>query len=181
MSEIVGIVSFAGEDRIVFTDAQQYLDTIREELDYMATTGFRFRTLTRDAAVHKAVDDMIYGLYGEENPYTSECYSRKYQYENEESEDNNLMNSYQEAMRIKAAYPPGTRIELENMDDPYAPVPPGTKGTVTSVDDMGQLLMKWDNGRSLAVIPGVDSFRKLTQEELAAEQDTLESAPVMRL
>lgn len=28
----------------------------------------------------------------------------------------------------KTAYPPGTRIELLHMDDPYAPIPPGTKG-----------------------------------------------------
>lgn len=34
-------------------------------------------------------------------------------------------------------YPPGTRLELVHMADPYAPVPPGTKGTVRLVDDMG--------------------------------------------
>ena len=31
-------------------------------------TGFRFETLTDDPAVRKAVDDMTYDLYGEENP-----------------------------------------------------------------------------------------------------------------
>ena len=30
--------------------------------------------------------------------------------------------------------------------------------------------MRWDNGRTLAVIPGEDSFRKLTEEEIAEEQ-----------
>ena len=41
--------------------------------------------------------------------------------------------------------------------------------TVQSVDDIGQLLMKWDNGRALALIPGEDSFRRLTQEEIDRE------------
>ena len=59
---------------------------------------------------------------------------------------------------IKEMYPHGTRIELVHMDDPYAPVPSGTKGTVEFVDDMGQIAMIWDNGRTLALIPEVDEF-----------------------
>ena len=47
------------------------------------------------------------------------------------------------------------------MDDPYAPILPGTEGEVDFVDDAGQLHMKWDNGRSLALIPGEDSFTVL--------------------
>ena len=61
----------------------------------------------------------------------------------------------------KEMYPKGTRIELIYMNDPFAPVPDGTKGTVEFVDDMGQLHMKWDNGRTLGLIPNVDSFRKI--------------------
>ena len=57
---------------------------------------------------------------------------------------------------IKEQYPPGTRIRLNSMDDPYAPILPGTEGEVDFVDDEGQLHMKWDNGRSLALIPGED-------------------------
>lgn len=34
-------------------------------------------------------------------------------------------------------FPPGTRIVLNHMDDPYAPVPTGTRGTVRAVDDVG--------------------------------------------
>lgn len=86
------------------------------------------------------------------------------------------MNEYErlsrQAKRIKETYPPGTRIELISMEDPFAPVPPGTRGTVKVVDDIGQLHMSWDNGRSLAVVPGEDSFRKLTQEEIEAENQT---------
>ena len=72
--------------------------------------------------------------------------------------------------RLKETYPPGTRLELLHMDDPYHPVPDGTKGTVKHVDDDGQLHMMWDNGRTLALIPGEDRFRKLTQAEIAQEQ-----------
>ncbi|GAB1476896.1 hypothetical protein MASR2M70_17320 [Bacillota bacterium] len=62
---------------------------------------------------------------------------------------------------IHDQYSPGTRIRPTQMDDPYAPIPSGTEGTVDFVDDAGQIHMKWDNGRSLALIPGVDSFTKI--------------------
>ena len=63
----------------------------------------------------------------------------------------------------KERYPTGTRIELLYMNDPYSPVHTGTKGTVVCVDDMGQIHMKWDNGRTLALVPGEDSFRKIEE------------------
>ena len=55
---------------------------------------------------------------------------------------------------MKARYPEGTRICLDNMENDPHPIPSGTKGTVIAVDDASQLLMKWDNGRSLSLIPG---------------------------
>lgn len=82
-----------------------------------------------------------------------------------------------EAAEIRLQYPPDTRIELELMVDAYA-VPPGTRGTVDHVDDMGSVHIKWDNGRTLAAIPGVDSFRKLTAQELREEQQGM-AAPKM--
>lgn len=66
--------------------------------------------------------------------------------------------------RLQKEYPPGTRIVLESMNDPHAP-PPGTKGTVVYVDDMGQIGMKWDNGSSLSLMPGLDSFSKDSQPQ----------------
>ena len=62
---------------------------------------------------------------------------------------------------MQAQYPPGTRIRLNSMDDPYAPILPGTEGEVDFVDDVGQLHMKWDNGRTLPLAPGEDSFTVL--------------------
>lgn len=76
------------------------------------------------------------------------------------------------AQRMKNNYPVGTRLELISMNDPYSPVEPGTRGTVAYVDDIGSIGMKWDNGRSLSLIPGEDSFRKLTQEEIDEETES---------
>lgn len=70
---------------------------------------------------------------------------------------------------VRLNYPPGTRIELIHMDDKWA-VPSGTRGTVDYVDDAGQIHPKWDNGRTLAIVPQVDSFCKLTQQEIQEEQ-----------
>lgn len=74
------------------------------------------------------------------------------------------------AMYAQKQYPPGTRIRLLEMKDPFAPVPPGACGTVESVDDIGQLHMKWDDGRSLAVIPGTDNFEVLSRPARAREK-----------
>ena len=68
-------------------------------------------------------------------------------------------------------YPPGTRLELISMGKDPDPVPPGTRGTVERVNSYGDIAMSWDNGRTLSLIPGEDSFRKLTMEELEAEQE----------
>ena len=75
--------------------------------------------------------------------------------------------------QLRSQYPPGTRLQLLRMNDPYLPVPSGTRGTVQCVDDLGQLQMRWDNGRGLALIPGEDDFRKLTAAELAAQKNEI--------
>lgn len=74
-AQIVGSVSFINGDARQFTDATAYLGCIREELPHKATTGFRFRTITQDPAVRKAVDDIVFDLYGEENPCNEEDYN----------------------------------------------------------------------------------------------------------
>ena len=76
-----------------------------------------------------------------------------------------------QAQHYKDLYPKGTRLELILMNDPFSPVDEGTRGTVQFVDDMGTIHMQWDNGRTLAVVPGEDSFRKLTEEELMEENE----------
>ena len=58
---------------------------------------------------------------------------------------------------LKRRYPAGTRIRLIEMagDEDYRY---GDEGTVTSVDDAGQIHMRWDKGGSLAIIPEEDRF-----------------------
>ena len=65
--QLIGSVSFLSGETQQFTDATAYLDCIREELPHEATTGFRFRTIMQDPAIRKAVDDIVYDFYGEEN------------------------------------------------------------------------------------------------------------------
>ena len=60
--------------------------------------------------------------------------------------------------RMKDTYAPGTRIQLDYMGDDPRPIPPGTKGTVRIVDDMGTVHCDFDNGRRLGLIPGEDAF-----------------------
>ena len=61
---------------------------------------------------------------------------------------------------VRRAYPPGTRVELVQMDDVHAP-PVGTLGTVKMVDDTASLLVDWDTNSSLNVIYGVDIVRRV--------------------
>ena len=47
------------------------------------------------------------------------------------------------------------------MNDPWSKLKPGDKGTVLGVDDIGSLLMRWDNGSGLNVVFGEDKVRKV--------------------
>lgn len=92
------------------------------------------------------------------------------------------MSKQPKATITKLQYPPGIRLELIEMNDPHAPVPAGTRGTVELVDAMGTIHMKWDNGRTLGLVPGEDEFRKLSQQEIAEENKmTISSVTVEEL
>ncbi len=64
---------------------------------------------------------------------------------------------------LRERYPKGTRVELIRMEDIQAP-PVGTKGTVTAVDDMGTIHVKWDTGSNLGIAYGADACRVLVGE-----------------
>ena len=61
--------------------------------------------------------------------------------------------------RVRKAYPSGCRVVLVRMDDPQAP-PIGTKGTVLGVDDIGSVMVRWDNGSGLSIAFGEDECRR---------------------
>ena len=67
--------------------------------------------------------------------------------------------------RLRQRYPEGTRICLDQMNDDPFPVESGTFGKVDHVDDIGTLHCIFDNGRTLGVIPDVDKFHKIAQEQ----------------
>lgn len=65
--------------------------------------------------------------------------------------------------RLRAEYPVGCRIVLDEMDDRHAPKI-GTQGTCRGVDDAGNILVSWDNGSHLNVAYGADSCHRVASE-----------------
>ena len=63
---------------------------------------------------------------------------------------------------LRSQYAPGARVELVEMNDLQAP-PPGTEGTVVTVDDIGTIHVRWDNGSSLGVEYGEDRCRVIVE------------------
>lgn len=72
---------------------------------------------------------------------------------------------------LRQRYPEGTRICLDHMED-LCPVESGTCGWVQFVDDAGTLHCKFDNGRMLGVIPDVDKFHIIEQEQTEEIMET---------
>ena len=54
----------------------KHFSSVREELPYRLTTGLRYEVVTDDPTVRKAVDDIVFDLYGEENPRQLEEYQK---------------------------------------------------------------------------------------------------------
>lgn len=61
--------------------------------------------------------------------------------------------------RIREEYPPGSHVKLIEMkDEPQMPY--GLKGTVMTIDDIGQIHVNWENGSMLALTEE-DRFEKM--------------------
>ena len=59
--------------------------------------------------------------------------------------------SQEDLSYLRRAYV-GKRVRLYNTGDPYTMLRQGDEGLVTSVDDMGTIHVKWDNGSTLGMI-----------------------------
>ena len=73
--------------------------------------------------------------------------------------------SREQIAALRQKYPAGTMVQLLSMEDAQVP-PPRTLGEVQGVDDAGQILVHWQTGSSLNLLPGIDSFRIVREEEL---------------
>lgn len=69
-----------------------------------------------------------------------------------------------QVMELRETYPEGTRIILDQMQG-ETQMECDMSGTVQYVDDAGQIHVQWENGSTLALIPGVDQFRKAEKQK----------------
>jgi Domain of unknown function (DUF4314) len=59
--------------------------------------------------------------------------------------------------------PVGGRVRLIACTDPHTRLHPGAEGTITLVDDMGTVHVRWDDGHTLGLIPGEDRWEPADQ------------------
>ena len=63
---------------------------------------------------------------------------------------------------LREEFPNGSRVKLRKTKDPDAPqLAPGATGTLDHIDDEGTFHVKWDDGRTLGLGFGTDSFSVL--------------------
>ena len=78
---------------------------------------------------------------------------------------------------LRERFKPGSRVELLKMDDVQAP-PIGTRGTVVGVDDIGSIMVNWDNGSGLSIAYGEDECKvvrimtETIKDQILAIRDT---------
>ena len=65
---------------------------------------------------------------------------------------------------LRERFKPGSRVELLKMDDVQAP-PIGTRGTVVGADDIGSIMVNWDNGSGLSIAYGEDECKVVADHD----------------
>lgn len=80
MLEPVGKIEYGSSGKAkTFYNTEEYLQEYEEAINLFGVAGgIKATTITRDPATHKAVDDLIYGAVGEENPHDFRYYQEKY-------------------------------------------------------------------------------------------------------
>jgi hypothetical protein len=71
----------------------------------------------------------------------------------------------------------GDEVVCVNMDDQFSPVKAGTTGVVKSVSNVqgsNVYYIKWDSGSNLALLEGVDQWRKVAKEDDDEEEQLSE-------
>lgn len=66
---------------------------------------------------------------------------------------------------LRITYLIGSRIVLDEMNDPYCRMSTGLQGVCQGVDDAGNILVQWDNGSTLNVVPDVDKAHVVSSDE----------------
>ena len=51
----------------------------------------------------------------------------------------------------------------------------GTNGTIIGVDDIGSVMVKWDNGRTLNLLPDEDKFHTIKHGQTRSDEQTEEN------
>ena len=67
----------------------------------------------------------------------------------------NVLTYRQENVALK-----GKRVKCIKMNDEH-PIEPNEVGTIDTVDDMGTIHVKWDNGRSIGLVREEDQYELL--------------------
>ena len=73
----------------------------------------------------------------------------------------NNFSSKETVFQLRKQYPPGCRVELVQMNDPYSKLMPGDQGTVDFIDDTGTIFCSWDKGSTLGVVYGEDMVKRI--------------------
>lgn len=55
----------------------------------------------------------------------------------------------------------GRRIRVVACTDPHTTLPAGLCGTVVFVDGLGTVHVRWDDGRTLGLVPDLDQYELL--------------------
>lgn len=59
----------------------------------------------------------------------------------------------------------GRRVRLIATTDPFTHITPGDEGTIMFIDDIGTVHVNWDNGSTLGLVPGEDTWESLPETQ----------------